>query len=65
MLEKEMRKKKLIIQGVQEGHDETDQEMEETVCGLINMLQIIIENEKDIAEMRRIGKEEIIKDLCY
>ena len=34
MLEKEMGKKKLIIQGVREGHDETDQEMEEKVCEL-------------------------------
>ena len=48
MLERETRKKKLIIQAVHEGHDETDQEMEEKVCELINKLQIKIEKGKDI-----------------
>ena len=43
MLERETRKKKLIIQGVHEGHDETDQEMAEKVCELIYKLQIKIE----------------------
>lgn len=56
-LEKQYREKKLIIHGIKEVTNENEETLEREIIKLMGTLGVEMKKEKDIVEVRRIGKQ--------
>ena len=56
MLEREIKKRNLIIKGLKDEEDESNGDLKEKVAKLIKKLNVEMKMEEDVDEMRRMGK---------